>query len=686
MKRLYAYYIKLYIKTWYLSILLLPLLIYLGVRSNDVATVIDQPTIVYNMVAMQCSICGLLGFTYFLLCSYEMFYKAGSCGLQETVYATAGGKQRTFVAQLLAMATVVAGYLLVCLATVIFTMVRGLPVTTPFLQNTLLSFVLYVCGPVVIGMLIGAAASLKFKRIPFYTLCLVLVFLISPFSDYLHVAGGFTISDLTTVGAGVFFVRVLGLLSKLQPIYTFNAPNLSMGQALEPFRWQLILFWLCLLGAIIVIALRRPRHRGCKVAAGILAVLCLFNLYGYFAPGCSWNSKTPSTVEDAAKNLFYYQNEPSKYNQTVVPDFAVTDCDLKISMFKQLHGTATLTLNGTNLSEYNFTLHHGYKVKKVTDASGNKLPYRRWYDYLTVQNETGKAITQIVVEYTGTHETYYATAQGCYLPGYCAYYPVEGLYALRDDVLTTDSCIPPTQRNFTIQASGFCPFFSNIEQTSKNIFAGTGYAAIFVGGMYQNVQVGDTNAILPLYEPETDIVQYATQQLDALSQKAGIPLTMPTINTVVFSPSVSLPSVGDASNNIGVAGNTLMLFNSLDGMDYSNLIPQLVKYTLQAPHQKQDCAQLLVAMVQGLIYDDQYVSSWFTSNYGPQPAEEYIALPGVPESEDGQRRVGFYLYKGYLSNNNQQLVLQTMYNYINDDSDTRAPLDFAKDFAAAYTK
>ena len=73
-----------------------------------------------------------------------------------------------------------------------------------------------------------------------------------------------------------------------------------------------------------------------------------------------------------ALDMNYYLNTEGEVQysfETAAPQFAVTACDLEMHVWKELSATAELTLDGTNLDSYDFTLYHGYEVQSVTDLS-----------------------------------------------------------------------------------------------------------------------------------------------------------------------------------------------------------------------------------------------------------------------------------------------------------------------------
>ena len=83
-----------------------------------------------------------------------------------------------------------------------------------------------------------------------------------------------------------------------------------------------------------------------------------------------------------------------------------------------------MKLEGPPLSQYPFTLYHGYQVAKVTDETGDALPFTREGDYLTVTPQG--ELSSLTVEYAGSSPMFYSGSQGVCLPGCFPYYPWAG--------------------------------------------------------------------------------------------------------------------------------------------------------------------------------------------------------------------------------------------------------------------
>lgn len=687
MGRLYLHNLKLYYKMWYVSLLQIPIYIYFFMRFFEIPSMAIQPTAVFNISAQLCAVYGLLGFVYFLFSSYEFFSKASDRGMKETVDSLTGGSRKVFFSQLLVQLAVVGVFYIIGASLVIAFALKNLSFSYGLFINILLSTVLYLLGPILVGMLIGAVCAARLKRIPFYTVGIVLTFLLSPFSQYLHIAGGYTVSDLISPWAGKIFLQILGLISRQRPIYS-SATDIAYGQSLEPFRWQLLLFWVFFLFAIILWRLRKKKKPGMKIASGVLAALCIFSLWGYLNPGSNWAHRVPMTIEDSINNeeYFYYDLQGfSKQNEMKPPEFSVTACSINLSMFKELSATAALTLDGKNLKEYDFTLYHGYRVTGVRDGDGKALSFRRWHDYLTVENPGQEPIKEIIVEYRGNHTTYYASAQGCYLPGYAAYYPVEGRYNLFNQGIVT-SCVPPTEREFKMKVSGMCDFFSDLERTRDGSFSGRARVATVVGGMYKEEEANGVKNILPTYKKNVDLIGNVIKELETLSTKTGIAIEIPKIKTVLFSPSSRVPNLEKSSDTSGFAGETLLLYSSADSNQYSRLVSQLLRASFSAPEEKQVCADLLVLMTQGMMMEQNNVLWSFQSDYGAKPGDNYIKLEDLDDSLNAQREVGFYIYKALLGTKDYKPIFQAIGEYLEDGSDTRSSLEFAKALAVKYTK
>ncbi len=685
MRRLYQLNFKLFIKMWYISFVPLIILGYCGFQLLNILPLCTTPYDSINYIGALCGQYGLIWFAYFLFAGYEFFRKAKDKNLQESFDTISNGRYKSILSQLSVMITIIT--IIFVPAMLMVTTLSFVPISTytPLITNTVFSTILYIGGPMLIGLLIGAVGSQLINRLPFYLLGLLCVFLISTFSTNFYLTIGYVTADWFNLSVGINILKAFGLFSTMHPVY-FNVVDTSFGQGLEPSRWNLLLFWICLCGAVLFWKLRNKKTWRTKIVSGILALFCAINFLGYWNTGSRWQHRMIATLEDVAKDdLFYYENlGKAKYNENKAPMFSIKSCQLNLNILRDLKGEAILTLDGTVLDSYDFTLHHNYHVTSVTDRDGNPLNYERWHDYLSVMPRNESGLTSICITYEGSQANYYSTAQGCYLPGMSCYYPVAGLYTIFENGSIQTDIIPNEAIDFEVNINTLCSVYSNLERNIGNIFKGYAKSVTLVGGMYKEDKKGGTRNILPHFKESVDISSFLKDQAALIQEKTGLSITVPKIECVIYSPNVMVPFVNGQSSGSAFLDNTLLLYDSVTTQDYSALTNQLLESVIPAVDSKSVISGVLSSVVKSIVGGDDTGVNAFKREFGTTPTEKYIYIESMSKEQNLYREILFYIYKALYNSNNPKSVISDMYQYLTDQNINMDELTFAKSLAEKY--
>ena len=197
--------------------------------------------------------------------------------------------------------------------------------------------------------------------------------------------------------------------------------------------------------------------------------------------------------------------------------FQVVDYDINMSVGRQLNAEVTMTPNKTSLSEYVFTLYHGYRVKSVRDSYGNNLPYDRDGDYIQIINEKG-ILDEIHICYAGYSLYFYSTSQGIRLPAYFPYYPIAGYRKIFDDMdaygYVRNAADDIAHYHLTLKAPE--PVFCSLPQNEDGCYEGDAEGLTILGSRFAECFSQDGLRIVysELEYPEEEIQEYHRQLVE----------------------------------------------------------------------------------------------------------------------------------------------------------------------------
>lgn len=340
-------------------------------------------------------------------------------------------------------------------------------------------------------------------------------------------------------------------------------------------------------------------------------------------------------------------NEPQEYYHTQLKlgtgkkeraEFSVEQYNLGIKIDRCMSVVAQMSVDRSNLSEYKFTLFHGFKVKKVTDFSGNELEFTREGDYLCVKG-TGD-VKGITVEYKGFSAQYYSNSQGVAMPGLMAYYPHAGYYVLYDsDLCSMRPMLLEKEADFTVNVECEKTVYCNLEQTGENSFKGKADSVTLYSGFLKETVVQGVRVIYP-YEDST--------------------MTSALINKVL----------GDSSfrENIGENIKTVFVLPNLNQMS------EYERFVVYSDHITTSCFNELAdsVSVQRCPFDKAMLMNVMLENR----FDEVISLMDKGELYKNEL---FYLVRNCREKLGNEACYQAIMQYIYDDADTRTPEEFLAD-------
>lgn len=361
-----------------------------------------------------------------------------------------------------------------------FSDINYTPLFHHFLKLSALYFGMSFLVAIVLGVLL--AAKFRGNRLKVYSSIITLVLLNTTFTDvpfriprllfdsYLVEQILYNIKDYFTL-----VPHELGSNFAIIPMYGFP---------MEPIRWVMALFWL--LFSVIVILTEcfvRKTTRRPLVILGYVLVLLSITAFSVRGSTLAMDRRVESF---AYADPFYYLNNPNERFEPGIA-FSVDKYDISLAVGNELHAEVIVTVSDPNLAHYDFTLYHGYKLKRVYDETGD-IPFARVGDHIRVWGRDGSSI--IGFSYSGTSPKFYANSQAIALPGYFAYYPKPGLHQIWDwDQYGYVVNTSPEESHFDLQVRSNLRIFSNLEGTDK-AFSGNANAVSVFAGMYEEVEPG----------------------------------------------------------------------------------------------------------------------------------------------------------------------------------------------------
>jgi len=366
--------------------------------------------------------------------------------------------------------------------------VNFLPFLFHIFLNNFLNIFLVSC----FAVCIGSTISVYLTRFSAYSLMIISIVVISPIFEF--------VPYTLYMGYGVNIYPFIEILNVLPPNLYWVEEELY-GLAIEPYRWNLLLFWISFLSSILLVKLSRRRYNSLNFIAIGLIIVAILNLSSFTKPG-SIVKKDHNPKSFIAFDELYYMNDIQKEE---IVQFNISAYNMKFTINRQLNSDIIIYLDEKEtLNSYKFTLYRNYKVKKVLSKNNEVLDYKRNGDYLEVINPTNKKLEEIRILYSGYSPVFYSNLQAVLLPGSFPYYPIEGYKKI---YMKEESRFIPIIREqntkFDVSIKSNLNIYSNLDKNDNN-FSGESQELTLIGGFLEEKKF-ENNLLYGLILEKMDI-------------------------------------------------------------------------------------------------------------------------------------------------------------------------------------
>lgn len=413
---------------------------------------------------------GIVGYLVFCFLGYEYVSLSRTCDIKETLESVSGSRGKLVFSQCL----ILFFFLLIWCLNIFCWILKSyfyFQVNYPvFFNNAILSAILDLVLPGLIAILLGAVLALSMRREVAYSIIVLSALFCSPVPSKL------------IAGREIFGYSLL----KAFDWYAILAPNTNWfpdtlyGVSVEPYRWFLAIFWIMAFLSVILFTLNKggKAKRACAICMAVISVLAGVR---FMCRGGDSIVRKDYRPDGTLEGEFTYREE-NPITTEKDADFSVEKYLIDLTIKSSTKADVWLTVSGNELHEYNFTLYHGYQIKRIEDADKNSLQYERDGDYITVYAQNG--VKELHFVYSGNAGKYYANYQGIALPGYLPYYPIPGHIKLWD--YAHNAYVVNTARemsSFEVRVDTDLTVASNLTCLSKNVFSGYSQAVSLYAGM-----------------------------------------------------------------------------------------------------------------------------------------------------------------------------------------------------------
>ncbi len=484
----YKMMFKSFIKTKFLSITLLILLLAVNAFEIFVFTVGDAEGAPLDAILQF----PLVFLAVFMLFAYEFFSKMKRSKAEEFLMATNRQNISIYLSQLLVMISIAAIVAVNLFLLIGFKHILGGNFHFEYLTHVFLVLFLDVFLVEVVGIFIGMFTSIYFNRTISYIVLLIFGFLSSTYpAMFIENPKIYSIYEL-------FNVCMRSLTS---------TPNSFFGYSIVGYRWLRIFFWISLFCGLCCLKLFNGLRKKLLISCTSL-MACGISVFCFYLP---W-SKVDSAEIYQISELNYYETADII---SIEPDFCVTEYEIKLNTLRELNADVKMTLGENSLTDYRFTLYHGYRIKSVTDEKGNELNFERNSDYFTVHSKTPLKI--ICIKYSGSSIAYYSNMQGIYLSAGFPYYPKPGFGELFNGY-TMNPYISQNESLFDIKVNTVGDVCSNIAETENNHFCGQAKDITLVKGFLDCQEIDGIKVMYPYLATDMLIIDNISAETKELTE------------------------------------------------------------------------------------------------------------------------------------------------------------------------
>lgn len=413
------------------------------------------------------------------------------------------------------------------------------------------------------------------------------------------------------------------------PIYVGWEPNIHTGFTISFDKISKFIFFIAL-SVLVFNFSHSKRFFYVKKKTHILisAVIVAVAVVGVFS-----QFSTPqldlSASGVAVDNKYYNAAEQTEKDV----GFKIEKYDINLSAFAVLKAEVGIFLEENEEAKYEFTLYHGYDILEITDSLGDKLPYERKCDYLTVY---GNELSFIKITYKGSCDKYYSNYSSVFLPGGFVFYPVPGFHIVYD--METEGgfnkiCLD-YDVEYTVNVDCIKTIYSNLDENEKNNFTGYANSIMLISGYINEIKIEDTTVYYPafdtMYTPE--FIKSETE--DFISRNSEL-------KKIFVIPRINLMTIECAN-----CFDDYFYTSSIAEIDEVHFVSQINPYKLK----------LYYAIE---AYQNQFEYYTFLKEHSSDEIKE--VLP--------------YIEK-YLSSENRDEYLIYINEYLTDSEDTRSYVEF----------
>lgn len=496
-------------------------------------------------------------FILFLFISYEFISKARLVDAEEILLTSVKKRKSVYSGQIIFL--VLINFVVFVMAAVYnIIALKYFPLDRPNVILYVLSvtFVTYFLNCTA-SIMIGAALALRFNRIAGYSIIIVFSLLVSPLAE--------SMASAACVMGGINLYPILNLFefylknSRYTPNTVFWYPNL-------PYRFALPLVWIFISTIVSVPKLfpfvQIKKASKTAVYSALAAVIAVSSAVAFIPSSQVERNEDPSQG-DFHHSYYYSKKEaPQKEKEA---DFYAVKYDVSMKVRNRLHMNVNIEVDNENLGEYNFTLYHGYKIKKITDGNGKKLKYSRETDYVTVYAD--EATKNIKFVYSGYSPVFYSNVQGLSLPGDFPYYPMPGWGNVFKPLILKNEV------DFTVKIDApYKDIFTNLKSDGNNVYSGRSNAMTFVRGFVEEYNIDSVTFVQSyLLGCKTEFyLNEAYQEMRAVEKKLNSDYTLDGKKVIVVSAQ-------NQNGRSSIASDHIISSNYISSTEYEQNLKELAR-------------------------------------------------------------------------------------------------------------
>lgn len=579
----------------------------------------------------QSQVLSVVCFVFFVFIAYEYLIKCKNASMLECVKSIHNGLIKIYLSQLTFLTALI---LVVTMNVMLYCYVACLYVGVnlpSFLYHILLNNFLNITLVSLLGVGLGALCALYLKRFSAYLMIILVTIIISPIFDF--------IPYILFMGFDVNIYPIRDLFNILPPNLNWVAEALY-GLSIEPYRWNLTVFWISVIFPLILLKLNNRKNRRIEFLCLLLFGFAIFNFYLYMHPG-SIVRKDYNPNNYTAYDELYYLNDVQKEENA---GFEVISYDMEINIGRQLENNVKIMLDEReSLKNYKFTLYRNYDIKRVTGKKGQELEFKQEGDYFEIYNPSGARLEEVSVLYSGFSPIFYSNCQAVLLPGCFPYYPIEGY---RKIYLKEQSDFLPIIRDynvkFRVSVKAYEKILCNLDK-KDGAFVGEAQSVSLVGGFVNENRYGNTVFCgLPLEQINTD--------------------NLLRINEVIASYSNLFPGLESANiKGIKIFQSTATISSKLTDNGIVSFRDHIFMYNLDERN-----------IVQGII------QAYIPNNIDKLKAKEifFIYIFHKERVQNNPRDDYRRLFLEKIDKLGEEYVLKKTYEFLTNEEDIRSSYEF----------